>query len=161
MHNINLYNTSINISANYNTFILPQSIGLYYIDLTNINYTITKTSKIVNEEKNIITNRQTEQYSYFPGEGYEVDSKYKNARFRGTSITINDLEYDPKISGHRLYIKNGSWQYKDVYRGRIFYRSMDKFKDGNQWHLEFEHYNTLYLMFGPCFTIDNLKDDPT
>lgn len=161
VQNVNINNTAFSIHLNNVIGTQSGTVGLYYVNIEGVNYTVTRISKLANDEKDIITNKQTEKYGKFIDNAYEVDSKYKLARIRGTSITLNDLYYEPNTSGHRLYMKNDLCQFVNTHRGRIFYRSLDKAKDGEQWAKTYEHYNTLYMMTGPCFTKDNLYNDPT
>ena len=131
----------------------------------------------------ITPTKQTTEYSQITGNVYQVNGAYEKAQFRGTSIVINDLEYNPD-SQHRLFIKNISSKCLSNGNPRniIYYRELPtdltnlkvpKDESGNTdgtmtyedynilltWGAtdnKYQHKNHLYLYTGPCFTIDNL-----
>ena len=63
-----------------------------------------------------------------------MPSTYSNRCIRGTTITINDLVYKPN-EDHRLYIRNGCYQYNSQYRSKLFYgiTTIYKIDSGNNW----------------------------
>lgn len=137
-----------------------QETALYHIKINKINFTIKRVSSIETSPLSII---QTAPTLYYTNVGIDDITKngrvltdYNNARIKGTSITINDLAYEPNPEGHRLFMKNDLCTYEGKPRFRLFYRDLDKNKDTKQWHKDYEHYNTLYLHIGPSFTLDNL-----
>jgi hypothetical protein len=100
-----------------------------------------------------------------------VNDDYNKARFRGTSIVINDLYFDALSTGHRLYMKSSAYIYNDEPRARIYYRAfsqkaswschrrIDDIKgpgDVINSSYDYSNYNNLCLHTGPCFTLDNL-----
>ncbi len=90
--------------------------------------------------------------------GYAVKESYKKARIIGTSITLNDLVYEPNKEGHRLFIKSGIHYYDSYLRNKIYYKK-EPFvsNDTYLWDKDNKYLNCLYLAYGPCFTADNLK----
>lgn len=112
------------------------------------------------KDKITYVNPTTDYYEIIQNAKYDIKSEYQNKCFRGTSITINDLIYDP-YSDHRLFIKNNCWyptKYSDnnlVSESIIYYRQMgnvvDVNKDHKDWSWEYNTYNRLYLYSGPCF----------
>jgi hypothetical protein len=64
---------------------------------------------------------------------YTINELYKNSVLVGTSLTLNDLVYDPKPTGHRLYVRSNCCKYNNAPRSRIFYRttSYDMNRYGN------------------------------
>ena len=135
----------------------------------------------------ITSTKQTTEYSQIAEDNtYQVDGTYEKARFRGTSIVINDLEYNPD-SQHRLFIKNISSKCLSNGNPRniIYYRELPTdltklkvpkdesdntdgvmtYEDYNillTWGAtdnKYQHKNHLYLYTGPCFTTDNLEPE--
>lgn len=157
-HSIPMTESGLFISL-YDQISQSSDVGLFYLEIEKIEYTLIRVKSIYNEKSDIIIFPYTDKYSKISEEKYVVDSKYDSSRLRGTSITLNDLIYEPNISGHRLFMKNNLCEFSPAYRGRLFYRSMTKNKDGDQWHKKHQDQNTLYMMTGPCFTIDNLDDE--
>ena len=47
---------------------------------------------------------------------------YKYSTIRGTSITLNDLQYIPNPTGHRLYMKPNLVKYDPTLNNKIYYR---------------------------------------
>ena len=144
------------------------------------------------EEAIISTNRTKNYYKFINGkyslgfneavsrelEGYYYTTDYFGTALRGTSLTINDLYYDPK-SNHRLFIKNleseqcrydTPSQNNVTLRNIIYYRELPSeynninMSDANKKILEtwgsddlYQHKNHLYLFTGPCFTPETLN----
>lgn len=124
-------------------------------------------------ESDVISVTKTKKYSkiekktYFvnePGKDYITSDKnieQRNIRIKGTSLTLNDLYYDPDSPNHWLFIKDlGDLcrHNKDTIRNIIYYRSLS---DKNSWKAtddEYQHKNHLYLFTGPCFTVKNLTN---
>ena len=140
---------------------------LYLIPLSAISFSLTRTTGIQNYDASVIPVNRTDHYSDTIDHKYTVFEKYQGARIRGTSITLNDLYYDPSEK-HRLYMRRHLYKYDtETYRGRLFYRSMTdkmswsgvtKTKTTGQQNstTNYMNYNSLYLHTGPCFTYDNL-----
>lgn len=136
------------------------TIGLIELKLSSINFTITQTSNLETLEESFVKTAITTEYTETVNNRYKVISKYNRARLRGSSITLNDLIYEPSQQGHRLFIKNNLCQYNNAYRGKLYYRSLDVNKDRGTWVYDnTKNINTLYLYTGPCFTTDNLNND--
>ena len=72
----------------------------------------------------------------------------RNIALVGTSITLNDLIYEPNISGHRLYMrKSGSWLGCFGTPGDVYYRREDQ----PDSHSGTENLNKLSFYTGPSF----------
>lgn len=132
-------------------------------DATSVNWYV---------ESDVIPVTKTKKYSKIENKTYfvnEPDPDYitstkkeqRNIRIKGTSLTLNDLYYDPDSLNHWLFIKDlGDLcrHNKDTIRNIIYYRSLS---DKNSWKAtddEYQHKNHLYLFTGPCFTVKNLND---
>ena len=108
---------------------------------------------------------RTVDYSTYSSGKYSVNSKYTNVTLKGTSITINDLIYEPNVEGHRLFLRNGLYNSNQTVRNKIYYRDVnipegktypEKVQDS--WLYEGNEYkNGLYLFTGPCFEPTNLN----
>ena len=75
----------------------------------SLSFEVTRESNILKSDKNIIPVSKTKNYSYYDTGSnstrkYIVKDEFKTSRFRGTSLTVNDLLYDYK-SNHRLFVK--------------------------------------------------------
>jgi hypothetical protein len=87
---------------------------------------------------------------------------YKLARIRGSSITLNDLVYEPNKEGHRLFMRNNLHVYDSKYRGKLYYRFLNggNDKSHSSWNYNDTKYlNNLFLYTGPCYTSSNLYND--
>lgn len=72
----------------------------------------------------------------------------RNISLVGTSITLNDLIYEPNISGHRLYMrKSNSWLGCFGTLGDVYYRREDQ----PDSHSGTENLNKLSFYTGPSF----------
>ena len=80
---------------------------------------------------------------------------YKPSCIRGSSITLNDLVYEPNLEGHRLFIKNNCFTYNNTYRSKIYYRDLSTDK-AHSWTLDKQYLNNIYMFTGPCYTSSNL-----
>lgn len=83
---------------------------------------------------------------------YKIDDSYvkqdQNIALVGTSITLNDLIYEPSISGHRLYVrKSKSWLQCFNTPGDVYYRRSDQ----PDSHSGTENLNKLSFYTGPSF----------
>ena len=100
-------------------------------------------------------------YSYVDEESkrYMVQPEYSTAQIRGTSLTLNDLRYRPNLD-HRLFVRNNCWKSEESPNNLLMYRhTSSKYtwttaKSDNT--SDNRYYNSLYLLTGPCFTLDNL-----
>ena len=115
-----------------------------------------KDSAVPNNQDQIVKVTQTSKYSDINPDThkYVVRSEYNLARFRGTSLTINDLDYDYSTD-HRLFVKNNTTTNDTTYRCVIFYRSTSDKNSWVKWDTEYK--NGLHLQVGPCFTSNNLN----
>ena len=132
-------------------------VSNYKIDDSG-NLTITKSIK--ESDPIIIATNVTRKYSSVKNDksgnlNYIVNSTYDKCRIRGTSLTLNDLVYEPNADGHRLFVRPNCWFNDNSPRNIIFYRSYDNPGSWNAWSDQ-EHKNHLYVQIGPCFTSDNL-----
>lgn len=129
-------------------------IGLFKIKINRINFTIEQISKLEATPESFISTTKTQQYSKIEESKYKVLSEYQDSCLRGSSITINDLIYEPNIEGHRLYMKNGCCIYNSYLRGKLYYRS---YKDEKfSVYSKTKYLNNLFIFTGPCFTESNL-----
>ncbi len=125
------------------------------------------TTNFEESESDVITTPITTDYFQTVEHVYSVKTDYNKARFRGTSLTLNDLLYKPNDT-HRLYIKKGLCNYDSSIRGKLYYRTLSTNTDGESskhgtinahtsWKYEgTKNRNTLFLFTGPAFTPDNL-----
>lgn len=127
-------------------------------------------------QNQIVHAKETLHYSDYNNNGeYKINSKFANCALINTSITLNDLEYIPEESGHRLFMKSNLWKYDENPRNILYYRKCvhniekvivttdatsntlsDSFPDDvhSDWDAGDgrDRYNRLYLVHGPCFT---------
>jgi hypothetical protein len=73
----------------------------------------------------VIHVQRTVDYSTYSSGVYSVNSKYTNVTLKGTSITINDLIYEPNVEGHRLFLRNGLYNSNQTIRNKIYYRDVN------------------------------------
>ena len=135
------------------------SYVIVFIKLTinKINFTVTKTSKLESDPETFIHTTKTIGYSNKVDNKYVVNSTYQDSQIRGTSITINDLLYEPNVDGHRLFIKNNLCVYNPNLRSKLYYRFLNEGKWHDSWkYNNTKYYNNLFLFTGPCFTPDRL-----
>ena len=115
-------------------------------------------------EKNSIQFGENNDVEY---EKYKIKDCYKNTQIVQTSITLNDLQYIPNPTGHRLYIKPNLVKYDTSLNNKVYYRYLDTttVKEGEDFGIEREgdcvyettkDKNCLYLFTGPCFTPNTL-----
>ena len=137
-------------------------IELYEFTLDSINFDITRRAKLATSSESILKTSMTTKYYETVDHKYRVLDTYKDARIRGTSLTLNDLMYEPNVDGHRLFIRNNIYKYDSTYRGKLYYRSLDV-NDAEvraSWDarrtVANRNKNSLYLFTGPCFITDNL-----
>ena len=86
---------------------------------------------------------------------------------RGTTLTINDLVYKPNEE-HRLYVRNGCYQYNSAYRSKLFYGTstiylIDSGKNWNNWgntkgdwSMSDVEKNVMFIANGPGFDPNKL-----
>jgi hypothetical protein len=134
-------------------------IELYELTIDNMNIDIIRNAKLSEYQEAVIATSPTLNYSSNNmGSPYKVDNTFNDSRLRGTSITINDLTYEPNTEGHRLFMKNNLCKYDSAYRGKLYYRDWNNGNVHESWICaDTEHLNCLFLYTGPCFTTDNLN----
>jgi hypothetical protein len=119
-----------------------------------VDFVVTKRGKIANIASDIVNLPLTTTYSQIYNHEYKVLDEYDSTRIRGTSLTLNDLVYEPTIDGHRLFVKNGCCVYDPIHRGKLYYRD---YEDWDSWRwADTKYLNNLYIYTGPCFTQNNL-----
>ena len=132
-------------------------IGLIEIELMEIDFTITQTSKLEIIPESFISTVVTRKYSQTKNHIYSVLPEYQNARFRGSSLTINDLVYSDSLDGHRLFIRNNPAIYDPYLRNKLYYRFLNEGNYHSSWHYgDTKYLNNLFLYTGPCYTESNL-----
>ena len=143
--------------------------GPYYIVQlfpTKISFDVTKNIEIQANESQVVNVEKTKNYSQISNGVYSVKNKYKKSQLQLTSMTLNDLVYEPNKDSHRLFVKNGLYQYNIINRPKIYYRYRgEEFKGVNNavpttvldsWDYTGKaNLNCLYLYTGPCFEPTN------
>ena len=145
---------SINSYFNFNGIYSEYAdLELYAFTFTNIEYTLKQLQKFPQTES-IISTDLTEDYAKINSNGvYKVHDQYQQAQLQGTSITLNDLIYEPILDGHRLFMKKGLCKYDNSYRGKIYYRYYGSGSVDASWQYSNTKYlNNLFIYTGPCFT---------
>lgn len=107
----------------------------------------------------IITSNTTTNYSKFEYlTGYSIIPGYEDSCIRGSSITLNDLEYIPNKEGHRLFMKDGLCQWNNRTEGVIYYRTLKPEENTSDptWDCNNYRYNRMFFLVGPSFTVNNL-----
>ena len=120
---------------------------IYAIKIKNLTFKITKTIDISKRKDTVINGVKTKKYSDIIDDEYTV-SKY-DVQLRGTSLTLNDLYYDPSNSNHRLFVREGLVSNITTGTNKLYFRKDTGKFDGAD-------INCILLQTGPCFTIDNL-----
>ena len=127
---------------------------LYEISIENIEFSVDRVAVYDELDKDIIPTLKTRNYWKLEANIYKVIG-YTDARILGTSLTLNDLIYEPEES-HRLFVQNDAFSSNDIpYRNVIYYRSLT---DKSSWIYDnTKNKNKLFLYTGPCFTEENLN----
>ena len=151
---VNVDLSKIDASENYAVMLLIEVEEVTIQGATSIQY----------PKNTVIPVSQTQGYYKEQNGRYIIDDLYKSSKLVGTSLTLNDLVYDPKPTGHRLYVRSNCCKYNNAPRSRVFYRttSYDMNRYGNfnsSWcyydlgdHVGTQYLNNMYLLTGPCFT---------
>ena len=133
-------------------------VALMSFKLNSLSFTINQVSKLDKVAESFVSVARTINYAT-RGTEYKVLDVYNNTRLRGTSITLNDLLYEPSVDGHRLFMRNNLCSYNSTYRGKLYYRSLD-LNDRGTWDArrtdKLNYLNSIYFYTGPCYTTDNL-----
>ena len=152
-HTSNVINFEAPENSNVDVFIEDvinknsyNSIALYKITLETVCYHVERHSYIQHMLDHIINVpiTPTNTYSEWDTNVYIVNEDYLERCLVNTSITLNDLEYDPSLDGHRLYVNSARYKYCNEPQNRIYYR---KDNDGDTK----PDVNCLYVYTGPCF----------
>lgn len=143
---------------------IDEGYELYKFTIEKIKYSFSKVESYEKNPNSIILTNSTQKYSTIDNYRYTVLSQYKDAQFRGSSLTINDLEYSPSPDSHRLFVKNIA-TYNPYLRNKLYYRTyitddkdytLEDYKDLGVTYTLSQDLNTLFLYTGPCFTTENL-----
>ena len=139
---------------------------MFRITITDIQIEVKKYTKLSDSTSDIIHLNVTPRSSYSKTNSSTGTNPYKYvvktdlypyACIRGTSITLNDLEYEPNVEEHRLFIRNNCYSNTGGYRNIVYYRGLGD-SNASTWTIETtaQDKNHLYLQIGPCFTSANL-----
>lgn len=121
-------------------------------DYSNFSVSIDNFKLRKKDINQIIPTNITLKYSNFIDYKYVVIDDYKNACIADTSITLNDLVYEPNIDGHRLFMKNGLFKYDVNLRGKIYYRQLP-LGWNDRWDVS-KYKNNIFMATGPSFIKD-------
>lgn len=143
-------------------YIVSKEIGdvdLYKLKISRLTVGIARVSSLNSLVKSIIEVTPTTKYSYYDQFRYVVNDEYKDAQIKGTSITLNDLVYNPSPTEHRLFVKRGVCRYVDSRSAKIYYRYLNGIEEQKpnheSWNFDDTQYlNGLCMYLGPCFTLD-------
>ena len=143
--------TQIELIGGQHQQFTDQRTVLIKIQLKHFTFRYKKSNEDV---KNSIIN-QTEPvvYQCFGDNHYKVNSWYQDAQLRGTSICLDDLQYDP-YSEHRLYIKQNIKSPDNSLGLYVNYRESSS--SNYSYDMDTSDQNKLRFYLGPCFTNDNL-----
>lgn len=135
-------------------------VVIFKVEITGILMSITQESDLKYINTSICSVIKTKDYSGTMDHKYQIKTQYQNSVFRGTSITINDLAYEPNKDEHRLFLKSTSYTYDDDPLSKLYYRSYNRPSGPNQiiaqYHYDTWSKNRLFLYTGPCYTESNL-----
>lgn len=144
---------------------------LWLLDVSNYKIssdgTLSCTKTDILKNDSIVNTSKSQSWYTMSTSGYSPKSTYRNQCIRGTTLTINDLVYKPNEE-HRLYVRNGCYQYNSTYRSKLFYGIstvylIDSGKDwtnwGNtkgDWSMADVEKNVMFIANGPGFDPDKL-----
>lgn len=148
-----VYNTPM---GNKPTYEGQHIIGLAKFKITKVNFVINQITKLDKISESFVSIPRTAKYSEInQSNKYRVLDMYKNAQLKESSITLNDLVYEPNVDGHRLFMRNNLYTYKNSLRGKIYYRFLNSGVAHKSWWYDNTKYlNNIYLYTGPCYTSD-------
>lgn len=155
------------------------NVCLYQLDVSSYTIgsdgTVKPKNRVKIQPHSIIPCTRTSKWGVLTS-SYTLSSTYNTysepVYIRGTSLTLNDLAYDP-TKEHRLCIKNNVAEYKGTLRPHLFYgdTSLELVDSGNpwfddpweswgdtnnSWDMDNVTKNRLCLYTGPCFDPDKL-----
>lgn len=135
---------------------IPNStqVIVFKVGINNINLNIVRSTSLSQISTNIIYTDMTSSYSMaHSGQApeYFVKEPYREASLRGSTITLNDLKYEPNQEGHRLFTVPNRFGYPNNSRFKIYYRS-----PGQTVTEDNKDLNWLNLAVGPSFASYNL-----
>lgn len=138
------------IGTNYIMAWLPSyhsAIGgvLYDIELKRVTIRLRKIQDLTEHTNSIVNCVKTNNYANLLGNKYSVKQEYSGAQLRGTSLTLNDLYYDPSNLQHRLFVREGLVSNDTTLPNKLCFR-----KDTGT--LDDLDMNSISLQTGPCFT---------
>lgn len=141
-------------------------VVLYKFTFQTLTMDVYKTLDLSQKHNQVIHVQKTKDYVQATPTIYRVVATYNQSVISMTNITLNDLVYDPKPNGHRLYMKGDCYQYDSSPRASIYYRTLSKDENwrdtiDTSWIAEedkgdyasTENYNNIYLLTGPSFTV--------
>ena len=141
---------SKNIGPDYIEAWLPSydpAIGgvLYAIQLKSVKIRLRKIQDLTEHTNSIVNCVKTKNYANILENMYSVKQEYYGAQLRGTSLTLNDLYYDPSNLQHRLFVREGLVSNNTILPNKLCFR-----KDTGT--LDDLDMNSISLQTGPCFT---------
>ena len=122
---------------------------IYALKIKTLIFKVVKTVNLNNSTNTIINCVKTKKYSEINNNEYRVLNAVHSAQLRGTSLTLNDLYYDPSNSNHRLFVREGLVTNITTSTNKLCFRK----ETGT---LADSDINSILLQTGPCFTVDNL-----
>lgn len=136
-------------------------VVIFKVEITGILMNIVQESDLKYINTSICSVTKTKEYSATINHKYQIKSAYENSAFRGTSITINDLVYEPNKDEHRLFLKSTSYTHDDKPKGKLYYRTYNHAyggpsQVGPEYHYDTWPKNRIFLYTGPCYTESNL-----
>lgn len=156
-------NKLIKINPDLRTDNLTGINWVVLVEISDIEIKSTHLLDYDNSEKSIINFYKSKEYSSFVNNKYEVYNNYKNSVFIGTSITINDLLYEPNQNGHRLYVNPKYVKYSyDEPRAKLYFRTLTPDAGSNRsttWLGDTDYHNSIHINTGPCFTPEFWNND--
>ena len=133
------YSMLVDLDDNYQHYIIRCKIP-------TITCTVQTFKTLDDYSESILHFPKYNNYGYYDTNGsYSVNTlvSYKNPQLVGSTITLNDLQYIPESSGHRLFMRSDVFEPKNG--NSIVYRlnSATSVEDANC--------NALRLFSGPCY----------
>lgn len=118
--------TSSKAYPNVPAYTLGSSSYTRLIKMTfnSILYLPSATKSVASVVGDVMDTRTSYNYCTTNGAEYTVKSQYNYALIPHTSITLEDLHYEPNNSTHRLFFKSNKFWYASDMTGRVFYREL-------------------------------------
>lgn len=108
--------------------IMANAQRIYAVKFKNVKFVAGNMKSVKSVVGDVMSNRAT--YSYYTKENnnrYEINSSYSYSVIPFTSITLEDLYYEPTNPVHKLFFKSDRFWYPvqpNSYDGRVFYRAL-------------------------------------